>query len=380
MTEHYSLAGRVMLAADAGLDERARASVAAELDPFSALPADGPPDVELMPAADRPPAVTDLQNAAGDTTVTAWDGERLQLRLGDHWCRLPDLSDPGALKFELQAGFPLARAFGPILRPALQLALLRRGFATVHGTAVELDGAGLIVAGWSESGKTETALALMEDGARFLSDKWTVVGEDGTMSAFPVAVGVRRWVLPHLPRLRAALPARSRAQLGAAAVADVASRPVRKRPRGRVTGLAADTLSHAVGLADRASLSPSEVRAAYGQEDDPGRHVPVRCVAMLTTVEGDRIAVRETRPDWAAARLARSAAYERRPWFALQERARYAAPEEPAGEGPEEVIERERDLLRPVLSATRLVSVEAPFPVDPRRVAEALAPYLSPER
>ncbi len=249
----------------------------------------------------------------------------------------------------------------------------------MHGTAVELDGAGLIVAGWSESGKTETALALMEAGARFLSDKWTVLGPDGTMSAFPVSVGVRRWVLPHLPRLRASLPVRSRAQLGAAAVADVSSRPLRTRARGRLTGLAADAASHAVGLAGRTALSPSELRAAYGQEDDPARHVPVRCVALLTTVEGDDIAVTEADPDWAAMRLARSAAYERRPWFALQERARYAAPERPA-EGPEEVIERERDLLRPALSEMRLVSVEAPFPVDPRRVADAVSPYLSPGR
>jgi hypothetical protein len=251
---------------------------------------------------------------------------------------------------------------------------------TLHASAVELDGAGLIVAGWSESGKTETVLALMEAGARFLSDKWVVLGPDGTMSAFPASVGVRRWVLTYLPTLRSALPIRSRAQLRAAALADVSSRPLRTRSSGRVTGFAADAMSQAVGLADRTALSPSELRAAYRQEDDPARHVPVRCVALLTTVEGDDITVTNGDPERAAARLARSGAYERRPWFALRERARYAATGLAGAEGPEDVIEREQDLLRPVLSATRLVSVEAPFPVDPRRVAEALAPYLSPER
>lgn len=376
--EHYSLAGRATLAADAGLDERARRAVATALDPFPAMPPDGPPDVELTPTTDRPPAVTELHNAAGDPTVTAWDGERLHLRLGDRWCRLPDLCEPGPLSFELQPGFPVARAFGPVIRPALQLGLLRRGFATVHGSSVELDGGGLIVAGWSESGKTETVLALMESGARFLSDKWTVLDPDGTMTAFPVGVGVRRWVLPHLPRLRAALPARSRAQLRAAAVADVSSKPLRSRATGRLTGLAADTASHVVGLADRAALSPSELRAAYRQEDDPARHVPVRWMVLLTTVEDDRISVEDADPDWAAARLARSAAYERRPWFALQERARYAVPEREAVETVEAVVERERDLLRPVLSAIRLVSVRAPFPTDPRRLADAIQPHLSP--
>ena len=378
-TEHYSLAGRATLAVDTGLEERVRRAVAAALDPFPEISSGDAPDVLLAPAASRPTAARDLQTAAGDPMVTAWDGDALRLRLGDSWCTLPDPSAPGPLRFELEPGFPLDRAFATVVRPVLHLALLRRGFAAVHGTGVEIEGGGLIVAGWSESGKTETALALMESGARFLTDKWTVLGPDATMSAFPVGVGVRRWVLPHLPKLRAALPLRSRAQLGAAAAADVTSKPLRRRSKGRLTGLAADTASQAVALADRASLSPSELRTAYGQEDDPARHVPVRWMALLSTVEDDRITVEDADPEWAATRLARSAAYERRPWFAIQERARYAAPER-AAEGPEEVIARERDLLRPVLSAIRLVSVKAPFPVDPRRVAEALSPYLSPER
>ena len=375
--DHYSLAGRATLAVDAGLDDRTRRAVAAALDPFGAAPADGAPHVELRPAPERPRAVTELQNAAGDPTVTAWDGERLHLRSGDRWCAIPDVNDSGPLRFELEAGFPLARAFGPVVRPALQLALLRRGFATVHGSSVELDGGGLTIAGWSESGKTETALALMESGARFLSDKWTVLGADGTMSAFPVGVGVRRWVLPHLPRLRAALPARSRAQLRAAAIADLSSKPLRSRASGRLTGLAADTASHVVGLADRAALSPSELRAAYEQTDDPARHVPMRWIVLLSTIEGDGITVEDAEPDWAAARLAQSAAYERRPWFALQERARYAAPDRGAAAGAEAIIERERELLLRALSATRLLSVRAPFPVDPRRVADALQPHLN---
>ena len=57
----------------------------------------------------------------------------------------------------------------------LQLGHVARGAAVAHSAAVVLDGRAVLVAGWSESGKTETALALMEDGARFLSDKWTVL-------------------------------------------------------------------------------------------------------------------------------------------------------------------------------------------------------------
>src|SRR5919201_20485 len=89
----------------------------------------------------------------------------------------------------------------------------------VHSAAVAIDGRGVLVAGWSESGKTETALALVERGASFVSDKWTVVGDDGTAAAFPITVGVRGWTLAHLPRLRAALGGAPRARLRAAGAA-----------------------------------------------------------------------------------------------------------------------------------------------------------------
>jgi hypothetical protein len=375
--QHYDIAGRAAVTLLASLDERSRAVAKAELDPFRAEPAAGPRDVVLAaPPAEAPVRIGELHNAAGDATVTGSDGQSLALRLGHRWCRLPDILAGGPLRFELEPGFPLARAFGPLVRPALQLGLLRHGFVSVHGTSVELDGGGIVVAGWSESGKTETALALMESGARFLSDKWTVVGPDGGLTAFPIGIGVRRWALPYLPCLRASLPRRTRAQFAAAAAADAGSRPLRERARGRLSGLAAETASRAITLADRAALTPSQLRAAYGQDDDPAREVPLRCVALLFNVDGDAPSVEPVQPAWAAARLARSAAFERRPWFALQERARYATPERTPREHVEAIVERERALLEPVLTATTVLSVRAPFPADPRRAADAIVRYL----
>ncbi len=369
---HFDLAGRVTLAA-IGLDERGLRTVETQLDPFAPGAAPAEADVVLCGAqTGSSPQITELHNPAGDATVTGWDGDALHLRMRGRWCRLPDLLDVGPLRFELEPGFPLARAFGGLVRPALQIGLLRRGHVAIHATGVELGGGGVAVAGWSESGKTETALALMERGAGFLTDKWTVVGADGTLSAFPIGVGVRRWVLPDLPRLRAALPRGSHVQFAAAAAADRSSRPLRRLARGRVGGLLADTAEHAVALADRAALSPSQLRAAYGQDDDPARHVPLACVALLLNVDADEVTVEQADPAWAAERLARSAAVERRGWFALQERARYAAPGRMSAEHVEAVVARELNLLEPILAATRVLLVRAPFPADPGRAADAI--------
>jgi hypothetical protein len=76
-------------------------------------------------------------------------------------------------------------------------------------------------------------------------------------------------------------------------------------------------------------------------------------------------------PAWAAARLARSAAFERRELFSVLERRRYAFPRE-TGTPMESAIAEETRLLEQALGKRRTLELRAPFPVDPRKVAEAL--------
>ncbi len=85
-----------------------------------------------------------------------------------------------------------------------------------------------------------------------------------------------------------------------------------------------------------------------------------------------RVVVEEVDPAWAAARLARTAAYERRRFFELQERGAYGGLDGRSGTA-EASRAREEELLRFALGrAARLVRVACPFPGDPRRVADAL--------
>jgi hypothetical protein len=365
----YDLSGRLSVrCADA--DRGVAALLATQMDPLSPVEREGPADVELArgPVAAR--TLVDIQNPARDGTVTASDGERLVMLEDGRACTLPDPLRDRPARFVYDPGFPLGRVYARIVRPALQLALHAHAAVAVHSATVELDGRAVLVAGWSETGKTETALALMESGARFLSDKWTVLGTDGEASTFPINVGVRRWVLPYLPTLEAALPRRARAQLGVAATLAAATRPVRARP-GRLSVLAA----RAAALADRAALTPGELRAAYGQRDDPARRVPLGIIAVLTTVPGPAITCKPADPAWTAARLARSAAYERRELFAAFERRAYALPGTVAG-ALEDAVAAEARLLELALRHGRTFEVRAPFPADPRAVAAAISRAL----
>jgi hypothetical protein len=372
----FDLAGRTSLSL-LRAEERVAGQVRSQMDPYSAVDGVAGDGGVVLEARDTPGAheMLELQNPAGDGTVTASDGHELAVVVDGRSCTVPR---PGEQRprFSYDPGFPIWRLLGPAVRPALQIDMLGRDAVALHSAAVVAGDGAVLVAGWSESGKTETALGLMERGARFFSDKWTILGTDGTAAPFPIGVGIRRWVLRYLPKMRAALPRLSRAQFAAAASAEFMAKPLLRRPaRGRVGGLAQEVAGQAISLADRAGLTPSDMRSIYGGEADPTAPVALRAVAVLVNVPGTRVRADEADPGWAATRLARSAAYERRPYFALQERRGFAFEQEKLIT-PEAVIESEADLLHRILGTTRLLRVEAPFPTDPRPVAGAIEAML----
>jgi hypothetical protein len=95
-------------------------------------------------------------------------------------------------------------------------------------------------------------------------------------------------------------------------------------------------------------------------------------LAVLTTVSEDEVSVRPAEPAWAAARLSQSAAYERRTLYELDARVRYASTQ--ADPSPLlDVAAIEAEMLRKLLDGVQLLEVRAPFPTDPRKVADALA-------
>jgi hypothetical protein len=366
----YSLSGRVCLGVVG--DDGAASAVARQMAPFDAGPtgAGGAADVVVEFGGGPPPRFVDVQNPARDGLTTAYDGRNHALLIGGEACVLVP-SDEG-LTVRCDPGFPLGPLFRTVVRPALQTAAVRHDAVAVHSAAVEVDGQVVLLAGWSESGKTETALALMEAGAGWLSDKWTFVGGDGEASAFPITVGVRRWVLPYLPRLAAALPRAARVQVAAAGAVAAATQPLRRRAgRGGGIGAAAVVAERMVGLADRTALTQEQIREIYGRTDDPTRRVPLGTLALLTTVPGRQVSVEVGQASWAADRLAVTGAYERHDWYMLRDRWSYADPR-PARDERERAMAEERRILERALAEARVLHVRAPFPTDPRRVAEAI--------
>jgi hypothetical protein len=378
----YDVGGAMCIAIDAAVPTKVEAFVRTQMRPYAPCPEEsgaGRADVVLR-RSDQAAAVPliDIEGPTGDGLTTGFDGDRLHVLIGGRRCAVPDAMRDAPAVFDFEPGFPVGEVWAPFVKPVLSLAALRHGAVVVHATAVGVEGGAVLVAGWSESGKTEVGLALAERGATFVSDKWVLLGSDRTVAPFPATVGVRRWVLPYLPRLRAALPPLARAQLASARVAATVAAPFRgggsANPVMReVSGM----LAAGADLADRVSMTQDEVRRVYGFRGDSGRPLPLRAVVLLDRVpRGSGLSVRTADVEALARRLAISAAYERREYFSLASRAAFAG-SAPGRVSVDEAIEQERSIIRRSLDGSALLEAETAFPADPRRLATAILKAVS---
>gem|GEM_PF-4454500 len=288
------------------------------------------------------------------------------MRKGGGTCVVDGIPGELPLRVTADTALPIWVLMRGVVRPLVQLGLPARGAGTVHAAAVARPGAGVLIAGWSESGKTEVALALAERGWSLLADKWTVLDEEGRMAPFPVRAGIRGWALEYLPHLRSALPLSARWRMGAASRASRGIERMAGHAGSPLAGAALDMTRTACAQAERLSMTLSGMQELYGDVAPGAAQAPVTLVVVLRNVASGAPVARALGAQEALPRLGESAAYERREGLGLLLRRRFAG-------GEDAVLDatgRERELLTTALADVPFVEVSCPFPSDPRLVAE----------
>ena len=348
--------------------------VARQLDPWRPSPLASEPDVSIS----RLRTVSSRGNRyrlgdAGDSQECEFSDSEFILRKGAMSLSLPFSSVGEGCVIGWSGGSGMRRLLIDYVRPALQISLLPKGSLALHSAAVAYEGKGILLAGWAESGKTEAMLGFLQAGAAFVSDKWTIVDGDGSsIRHFPTPITVRNWMIGLIPGLRERLKG---------------TELLRARAAGLVTSvLQTEALSRAplttgvkslAELAGRVSVTPSQL---LGKDGDGGSQwrssssAPLESLFLLVTCGEDRIAVREADIDEISSRLADCAAYERRAFFGLYQRFKYAFPGRP-NRLIEEAREAESRTLAKALASKRVFVVEAPFPFDPAALYRAIQPF-----
>jgi len=366
----FSVGGRLVV----GLDHGFGASAGGELDPCPVAPARDPVDIDVSRSADvAPPISVRRAGDGGDGWVSALAADRLHLmRPGGGGCVVDGRPGELPLRVSADAAMPAWAVMRAVVRPLLQLGLPVRGAGTVHAAAVTRSGAGVLIAGWAESGKTEVALALAERGWSILADKWTVLDGEGRMAPFPVRAGVRGWVLEYLPHLRSALPVRTRWRMRAASRASRGIERLAGRDGSPLSGAALDITRRACAQGERLSVTLSALREMYGVVSLEPAHPQLTLVVVLSTAASGPPVARPLGAQTALPRLYASAAYERRDGLALLLRRQFAGGEDAALQA----TATERELLTSALSDVPLIEVSCPFPSDPGHVARLIEASL----
>ena len=312
-----------------------------------------------------PPPEAERQGDAGDGVATASDGSRLWWRGSGGWSAIAAGDRPVSLV--LDGREPAWRLLGPA-RSAARRSLPAIGAVAVHGSLVAAEGSGILVSGWSESGKTEVALALaLALGGGLASDKWVVV-RDGGAWAVPGAAGIRGWVVPYLAGGLSAMSGIQRARLRSEGITRRASRAL---ARARAIHPIADTLGAPFGaLLPQVPVvrrAPGALLAGVPRTPGTGS-LPLRAGVLLLGGEGPA----SSRPldrDEIVRRMAVTTQHEEDLALGLGSRARYGGvPWFPEDGGS--------DRLREALVGVPLHAIRLPFPADPRPAAELIASLL----
>ena len=348
--------------------------VARQFDPWRPASLASEPDVSISRLT--PPSPRERRyrlGDAGDSQECDYGESEFILRKGTMAVSIPFAFVGSGCTIGWSGAGGMRRLLIDYVRPALQIALLPKDRLALHSAAVNYGGKGILLAGWAESGKTEAMLGFLQAGAAFVSDKWTIVDGDGSsIHHFPTPITVRNWMIDLIPGLRDRLKA---------------TELLRARAAGLVTSvIRAEALSRAPlttgvkGLADlagRVSVTPSQLLGKDGDGASQWRSspsAPLASLFLLVTSGEDRIAVREADVDEVASRLADCAAYERRAFFGLYQRFKYAFPGR-RNRLIEEAREAESRTLAKALSSKRVFVVEAPFPFDPAALYRAIQPF-----
>jgi hypothetical protein len=118
------------------------------------------------------------------------------LRIDDaRGCGAGYLVHPEAMHLDVRISF---------LHFAVTELLKLRGLYTLHATALEKEGRGVLIPGTSGRGKTTSCIALLRDGYRLLSDDHPLVRErDGELEilSFPVKIDVTDGTINFFPEL-----------------------------------------------------------------------------------------------------------------------------------------------------------------------------------
>lgn len=253
----------------------------------------------------------------------------------------------------------------PHLLAIINLTALAKDVLPLHASAFTAGSRGVLVTGWAKSGKTETLLACMREGGRYVGDEWVYLTPDRRMLGLPEPIRLWAWHLDQLPELLGARPRGERVRLSAwRALAAMARAGANSRLPG--SGLARRG-SPVVERQTYLQIPPVELFGA----DKVALRANLDSVVLVLSHSEPGISVTAAGPTEVSGRMLASLADERAAFMAHYRQFRYAFPE-CSSVLVEAVQTIESRLLKGLFDDRPAAKIAHPYPCDIAALGQAV--------
>jgi hypothetical protein len=257
----------------------------------------------------------------------------------------------------------------PLLIPILNLTLLARGILPLHASAFVHEGTGIVVTGWSKSGKTEALLAFGSRGAEYVGDEWMYLAPDGSrVYGIPQPIRIWDWHLRQLPEYQALIGRGERARLRALELLLVPGRALQRIGRGRhAPARTFNRLAPLVRSQLHVDVEPERLFGPLGELS-----AAFDRLFFLVSRDAPGVDVEPIDPLEVARRMVFSLQHERLDFMAYYLKARFAFPDA-ASPVVERAEELQREALSRAFSGKPAYVVHHPYPFSLAALFEAMS-------
>ncbi|MCX6049057.1 MAG: hypothetical protein NT075_28480 [Chloroflexi bacterium] len=259
----------------------------------------------------------------------------------------------------------------PLLLAIINLTALSKGVLPMHASAFHYNGVGVLTTGWAKGGKTETLLAFMAKGAKYIGDEWVYISKDGQrLYGIPEPIRIWDWHLQTMPQYWPLVKPRDRARLRALRLITQSADRMAGGSDSSVAKLmrrATPLLKHQLNV----QLPPHKL---FGQVAEPVVGALDK-IFFVVSHEASTIKVEPTDPHEIGRRMVFSLQEERLEFMAYYFKFRFAFPEV-HNELIETVEARQRALLDCTLAGKPAYTVSHPYPVFIPQLFDAISPFV----
>ena len=115
------------------------------------------------------------------------------------------LSTGEPIEIVAEKGIIASNFYEIIIRLIIRHKLLQKQIVFIHASGIVLNGSGVIFPAWGGTGKTNTVINFLQDGAQYLGDDLILASADGNLFPFPEQISMFDYNFAAFPDLRKTL-------------------------------------------------------------------------------------------------------------------------------------------------------------------------------